>query len=155
MALIHRASGLVKESLPNVPKSQEGSRQSPLDLTVAPEAVALLNTLLEAELQRYRAIVYIDELREDKKEQATDGVQRPLVETLHEYPINGADLGNIVEFPPKMALIPMKPIFLDIAWNYIDYPTKAEKAPEPKKQEPAAPAAPEQPQKRGWFGFGR
>jgi signal recognition particle subunit SRP68 len=137
-----------------VPKSQEGARQSPLDLNVAPEAVDFLHTLLEGERQRYRAIVYIDELRTDKKEEALEGVQRPLIETLHEYPINGADLTNIVEYPPKMALIPMKPIFLDIAWNYIDYPGRADKTPEPAEQSSDAPA-PEQPAKRGWFGFGR
>ena len=55
----------------------------------------------------------------------------------------------------------VKPIFLDIAWNYIDYPGR-----EPAAKENGAPAVggqqkaaaeektDEKPKKRGWFGFG-
>ncbi|KAI5463323.1 signal recognition particle, 68 kDa subunit [Mariannaea sp. PMI_226] len=156
LALIHHAFKLSQESLSNISKSQEATRQGPLDLRVAPEAIQFLHRLLQGERERYRAIVYIDDLRDDKKkDDAEYGVKRPLVETLNEYPINGADLTNIVEYPPKMALIPMKPIFLDIAWNYIDYPGKAAQAPPAPVEEAAAAPAPQQPVKRGWFGFGR
>lgn len=97
----------------------------------------------------------MDNLRKEEQEKST-AAPAPLVERLHQYPAGGVDLNNIVEFPPKKALIPVKPIFLDVAWNYISYPGKT----------PAAAAAggapaveavsqPAQPQKRGWFGFGR
>lgn len=61
-----------------------------------------------------------------------------------------------------MGLIPMKPIFLDVAWDYIDYDSKtqggkaaAAKAPAPvaAKEEQADKKQP--PAKKGWFGFGR
>jgi signal recognition particle subunit SRP68 len=58
--------------------------------------------------------------------------------------------------------VPVKPLFLDVAWNYIDYPNRpgqqpAVAAPESASQmdvdEPEA--APVQEKKKGWFGFGR
>jgi signal recognition particle subunit SRP68 len=62
--------------------------------------------------------------------------------------------------------VPVKPLFLDVAWNYIEYPgRKAEgkgvvgKVAETVKpvvngvQEEAQAKEPEK--KRGWFGFGR
>ncbi|KAH7160814.1 hypothetical protein EDB81DRAFT_755425 [Dactylonectria macrodidyma] len=158
LGLIHRAFGLAEESLSSVPKSADSSAKGPLDLSVAPEAIEFLRTLLDGELQRYRAIVHIDELQKEKQEDAEDDIKRPLIETLLEYPINGVDLTNIVEYPPKMALIPIKPIFLDVAWNYIEYPGKAVAEPRPAVTQEGAgsePAAPEQPTRRGWFGFGR
>ncbi|KAK7418391.1 signal recognition particle subunit srp68 [Neonectria punicea] len=160
LGLIHHAFGLSGESLPKVPKPGEASTKGvPLSLTVEPEAVQFLHKLLDGERQRYRSIVYIDELRTDKKEDAEDDVKRPLVETLQDYPINGVELANIVEYPPKMALIPMKPIFLDVAWNYIEYPGKAaaerEAAPAKEGSKDAVAPGPQQPAKRGWFGFGR
>lgn len=81
----------------------------------------------------------------------------PLVERLHDYPASGVDLDNVVEFPPKMALIPVKPIFLDVAWNYIEYPGKAPAVTEATKSAvPGVATESEKPAaKKGWFGFGR
>ncbi|KAH6996226.1 hypothetical protein BKA56DRAFT_471286 [Ilyonectria sp. MPI-CAGE-AT-0026] len=159
LGLIHHAFGLSEESLSKVPKSADASAKAPLNLTVAPEGVEFLRNLLDGERQRHRAIVHINELRQDKQEDAEDDVKRPLVETLLDYPINGVELNNIVEYPPKMALIPMKPIFLDVAWNYIDYPGKTpvvESQPAAKEESASSDApAPQEPAKRGWFGFGR
>lgn len=119
-------------------------------------SLSYLGNLLEGELQRHRAIVHIDNLRKEERAHLAHlaGAEAPLVERMDEFPIQGVDLKNIVEFPPKMALIPVKPIFLDVAWNYIDYPGKT------RQQAPAAAAAadtrePAQQQKKGWFGFGR
>jgi len=80
-----------------------------------------------------------------------------LIDRLHEWPAEGVDLENLVEWPPKLPLIPGKPIFLDVAWNYIDYPGRRTEEVEEKEEEEkgeAAKPAPA-PQKRGWFGFGR
>lgn len=66
-------------------------------------------------------------------------------------------------YPPRLEAIPVKPIFLDVAWNYIDYLEKiaaggdknqqqqqrTEEVQEEQTQEE------EKPKKRGWFGFGR
>lgn len=118
-----------------------------MNLHVSPRAVASLGQLLRAELLRYHALAHMDNLRKAEKDLPRTRV--PLLERLHEYPAHGVDLTNLVEFPPKLRLIPVKPIFLDVAWNYIDYPNKSSASQSTPSAQPAA-----QP-KRGWFGFGR
>ncbi|KAK5998485.1 Signal recognition particle subunit SRP68-like protein [Cladobotryum mycophilum] len=156
LALIYRSFGLYQDATSKLPKSEDSSNDLPLNLDVSPEAINFLGKLLDGELQRHRAIVHVDNLRKEGKADTTSGVKAPLVERLNEYPVGGVDLNNLVEFPPKIALIPVKPIFLDVAWNYIHYPGKAPEPPtetakggaEEAEQPAAAP-------KKGWFGFGR
>ena len=100
----------------------------------------------------------------------------PLVQNLNAYPPLGmqVDLGNLVTYPPKIEPVPVKPLFLDVAWNYVEYPGRrpaavsgpggpggGKQAEEKKKETPVvngveekAQAQPEQ-KKKGWFGFGR
>ncbi|OAA61454.1 hypothetical protein ISF_05533 [Cordyceps fumosorosea ARSEF 2679] len=137
--------------------ANETAAGSPLNIEVSPEAVQRLLDLVQGELRRHQAIVHVDNLRKEELAKSTTA-PAPLVERLHQYPAGGVDLANVVEFPPKKAFIPVKPIFLDVAWNYISYPGKA---PAAAQASPAAATAaakasePAQPQKRGWFGFGR
>ena len=160
LALIQRSCKLCAESASKLPESTS-TAEGPLNVDVAPDAVKSLQKLLDGELQRHRAIVHIDNLRRSEIETAAGASTVPLIERLHEYPAGGVDLKNIVEFPPKMALIPMKPILLDVAWNYIQYPGKAPPASAAnaagKAESANAPAQQQQQQqqKRGWFGFGR
>lgn len=79
--------------------------------------------------------------------------ERPVIERLHEYSGDGLDLSHLVPVLPQLQPVPVKPLFLDVAWNYIDYPredqgpaqgTTAEEVPEERKSS-----------RRGWFGFGR
>lgn len=47
-----------------------------------------------------------------------------LLERLDQYP-EGKDLDlkeGIVQWPPKVSPVPVKPVFLDVAWNFIEYP---------------------------------
>ncbi|KAI7665616.1 hypothetical protein KC318_g7010, partial [Hortaea werneckii] len=72
---------------------------------------------------------------------------------------------NLVQYPPKIQPVPVKPLFLDVAWNYIDYPGRTAEVPAAKAAAPGQDTqmangieekpAVEQPKKRGWFGFGR
>jgi len=127
------------------------SKTTPLDIEIRKDDISFLQSLLQGELQRARAIVEIDNLRNKTSKQTV--ASTPLVQKLTEYPAGGVDLENLVSYPPKIEPIPVKPLFFDVAWNYIDYPGK--KAAEPAKAAPvtqtdqAAPA-----QKKGWFGFG-
>lgn len=137
-----------------MPKTSDSTSSSPLNVEVTSESVSALANLLNGELQRHRAIVHIDNLRKTESDEAGKGPRIPLLERLQDYPSDGVDLSNLVEFPPKLALVPMKPIFLDVAWNYIDYPGKTAAAATPAAApEPAKEPAPQA--KRGWFGFGR
>ncbi|KAF5666231.1 signal recognition particle subunit srp68 [Fusarium heterosporum] len=159
LALINHADGLIEESQSSL-SSDGSSNRTPLSLAVSAGDVEYLLTLLNGELQRHRAIVHADALRKNHELSVSDAVKPPLIETLGQYPTAGVNLSHIVEFPPKLAAMPVKPIFLDVAWNYIDYATKA-----PQKESAAPPVKAETPQrtespnpqqgKRGWFGFGR
>lgn len=162
LALINHAHDLCEASESTLPEASEASSPAALNVEVAPEATQFLQDLLEGELQRHRAIVHIDNLRKEAQKDSNGCSKAPLIERLQEYPASGVDLTNVVEYPPSMALIPVKPIFLDVAWNYIDYPGKGPAAapaqaaaPEPAKgTTPTSKPVPQQA-KRGWFGFGR
>jgi signal recognition particle subunit SRP68 len=76
------------------------------------------------------------------------------VSRLHQFPRpNSIDLTNLVEFPPKLQPVPVKPFFFDIAYNYIGL--EGSKMPAAETVEPALPAKVEEkkvePAKRGWF----
>ncbi|KAI0193463.1 hypothetical protein F4808DRAFT_442223 [Astrocystis sublimbata] len=140
--------------------SGAGTSDSPIQsIEIRQTDVQFLQNLLKGEVQRCRAIVEIDNLRQKAKASASKG-KKPLVERLGEYPEDGADLENLVDYPPKVQPIAVKPLFFDVAWNYIDYPGHAHApaapapASEPQAGEEPAEAA-EPPKKKGWFGFGR
>ncbi|KAF7546280.1 hypothetical protein G7046_g9341 [Stylonectria norvegica] len=160
LALINNAHGISEEATESIPASTDDTSNSALNVQVCPDAAEFLELLLDGELQRHRAIVHIGHLRNDEADDKTQITRGSLIERLHEYPAGGVDLTNIVEFPPKMALVPMKPIFLDVAWNYIEYPGKPGDVEQPAKDTSAvmdrpSPLQAQQQPKRGWFGFGR
>lgn len=124
---------------------------APLNIEIRDSDVQFLSNLLKGELQRSRALVEIDNIKA-KAQSSGAKSNGPLVERLFEYPAEGADLENLVSYPPKMESIPVKPLFFDVAWNYIDYPGQAPAAaPTQEKQETGQ----DTPKKKGWFGFGR
>ncbi|KAI0970186.1 signal recognition particle 68 kDa protein [Xylaria arbuscula] len=152
LALTKHAYDQCQQSTAFFTKHGTSSSDSPiLSIEVRQTDIQFLHHLLKGELQRSRAIVEIDNLREKAKSTASQ-VNVPLVERLGEYPAGGVDLENIVDYPPRVQPIPVKPLFFDVAWNYIDYPGKSSAAPaEPEEDQTQAP----EPKKRGWFGFGR
>jgi signal recognition particle subunit SRP68 len=155
LALIQHALDLSQDAAGEGAGSADSDGSAPLHVDLSNDDITFLIELLTGELQRHRAIVHIENLR---KENPKDSPTAPLIERLHEYPSGGINLASIVEFPPKKAAIPVKPIFLDVAWNYIEYPGKATQAaaatPAQAAPAPNKPAEP-QPAKKGWFGFGR
>lgn len=118
--------------------------------------------MLTGELHRSRALVEIHNLEKSASQaqgSSSSSNNRPaLVNTLSSYPSGGVDLQNIVHYPPQIESIPVKPIFLDVAWNYISYPDNqnqprtVEKGPADQEGTSAEEA---KPKKKGWFGFGR
>lgn len=133
--------------------SSSSDDASPQDITIRKSEVQFLHNLLSGELQRCRALVEIDNLRAKSGASGTKSTI-PLVERLFDYPAEGAELENLVTYPPKVSSIPVKPLFLDVAWNYIDYEESQTGATTkgPGESNDAQSAA---TQKRGWFGFGR
>lgn len=167
LALTKYAHDHSKEALPILSKGEDKttSASSPRNIVISRQYAEGLDSLLTGEFQRSRALVEIANLRKATNVSGAKGSSVALAERLAEYPSEGVDLENIVVYPPKLELIPVKPIFLDVAWNYIDYPGKQAQPSQPSKQKGAegsaaagagATAGEEaKPQKRGWFGFGR
>lgn len=75
----------------------------------------------------------------------------PVVERLSEYPASGhVDLEKIVEWPPRLRVVPVKPLFLDTAWNYIEYPGRGAVSAQAVKVVTAGKAEEPAPKKKGW-----
>lgn len=160
LALLSRASTLLGTAHPTLSSLAESEAATTTVPTIAITSTSLsyISTLLTAELQRHRALVELANLKSTTSASETSSV--PVVERLNDYPASGVDLQNLVSYPPKMVPVPVKPLFFDVAWNYIDYPghavdtsvVKPEAKLEADEKEAERPAT---PVKKGWFGFGR
>ena len=111
-------------------------------------------------MSRHRAFAELESLQaaSDAASKKTPSQRPPLVERLDEYPPNGADLRNLVTYPVQVQPVPVKPIFLDVAWNYIDYPGRTRDEAEVQvngTRDATAKVAEKKETKKGWFGFGR
>lgn len=132
----------------NMSTSEDGA---PVNIEIRDSDIQFLSDLLKGELQRCRALVEIDNAKA-KSQSAGNTSNIPLLQRLYEYPAEGADLENLVSYPPKIEPIPVKPLFFDVAWNYINYPGNAQVA---AAQQEGSRSEQETPKKQGWFGFGR
>lgn len=137
---------------------------APPSIGISQKDYKYLDNLLKGELQRHRALVELFNLERKTTANGGQAVSLPLVERLHEYPTEsgGLDLKNLVSYPPKLEPVPVKPLFFDVAWNYIEYPgrTMQQKTANgaiatQEKENGSAPTQNTGQQKKGWFGFGR
>lgn len=144
------------KSLASSPETNEPPRSE-----VSREQAGWLQQLLDGLVSQHRALVELDA---DKSVHASAGGKKtghtaPVIERLDQYPATGVDLTRLVTYPPRLEAIPVKPLFFDIAWNYIQYPGRAVPAPlsgEKVTMDGVQGKAEEKKEaKRGWFGFGR
>ncbi|BFZ62019.1 signal recognition particle subunit srp68 [Saitoella coloradoensis] len=100
----------------------------PLSVSVEADYVSVtaadVNNLvskLVSEVSRTRALLTMNLLTAPTE--ATE--PNALIYALNEYPDLSVplDLGRLVELPPKFQAVPVKPVFFDIAYNYIGYET--------------------------------
>lgn len=119
-------------------------KEALIKFVITSEQVQELAQTIRTMLIRHQALTQLHSLQE-KKCINSRGAQ-PLSARLNLY--QDVDLENLVNFPPKIQPVYVKPIFLDLAYNYIDYPGR--RAPEV-----AAVSSPSGETKRSWFGFGR
>jgi signal recognition particle subunit SRP68 len=159
LALLLRASELCSKAVSSLSSQKSPPADSPPRFDIPPSILKSLHTHLTQKTLQTRALVELHKHNENSAIAAKKGLTTtaPVVETLDTYPSTGTvDLGNLVEWPPKLKPVPVKPMFLDVAFNYIEYPgQKSEVAKdsgrgEEKSDEKAANTA-----KKGWFGFGR
>ncbi|KAI9764145.1 MAG: hypothetical protein M1835_007642 [Candelina submexicana] len=157
LALISRSLNLSTRSLVQSSLSKPSSQGSPPNLDVSHEQAKTLNELLHSLELQYRALVNLSDLSASVKSMSSP--RAPLVELLTEYPSRGVELNNLVNYPPKLKPVPVKPLFLDVAWNYIEYPGRVKTLTEDKAsraKEPATEKGEDRKERRkGWFGFGR
>jgi signal recognition particle subunit SRP68 len=130
-------------------------------LDIQPTEVKFLRQLLQAEVFRFRALVELDNIDESSKKlnDQDPKTKIPLLEKLNEFPVGGISLDNLVTYPPVLEPVPVKPLFFDVAWNYIEYPGRATRSVEKPEATDAKGGAGEDSGKaggkKGWFGFGR
>ncbi|POS76162.1 signal recognition particle protein [Diaporthe helianthi] len=160
LALIQHAHDQNEAALPVLSEHSESEDIGLKTIDVIVSDAEFLQNLLKGELQRCRAVVQIANLRKEADKgdaKAAKAAQPPLIDRLGQYPSKGVDPENIVPYPPKMEPIPIKPLFLDVAYNHVQYPKeKSAKAGSVESKTNAKSGEPEkQPAKKGWFGFGR
>lgn len=154
LALFARALELVQGvSQASVEASTDVAKPPQVDVTQ--DQLNALSARVQGYVLRYQGIVQIENLFSEAARTAPPA-KLPLIERLDEYPAGDGDLTNLVAYPPKVQAIPVKPLFFDVAWNYIDYPKEEKKAVQSERKTAAQAPAPEAKEsKRGWFGFGR
>lgn len=155
LSLLARATALLTPSLPHLSATAAPSPTAPPTLAISPASASFLASVLNAELQRHRALVEITTVSGTV---AKLPPSLPLVETLEHYPTGGeVDLSNLVSYPTKLEAVPVKPLFFDVAWNYIEYIGRSPQvtAQVPEEEIPSLRGEEKQEAKKGWFGFGR
>ncbi|KAJ9636806.1 signal recognition particle subunit srp68 [Coniosporium tulheliwenetii] len=123
LALFVRAQGLAATAS-SATSETPASPSGPPNLDIAPSSVQALERHLQALISQHRGLVTLHNLSPNSTTATTSA---PLVERLNEYPANGVDLANLVTYPPKLKPVPVKPLFFDVAWNYVEYPGRAKK----------------------------
>ena len=174
LALYARALDLA-QSASSTLKDDTTPAKRPPKLDVSPSDLSGAVATLSKLVIQYRALADLkSQTRSPSSQPSTEQSANqavkpaPLVERLtrNEY-LENVDLTNLVNCPPRLRPVPVKPLFFDLAWNYIVYPSQkaslekegpaaavnggheSEKAAAAEKQEDQKPA------KKGWFGFGR
>ncbi|KAH7371099.1 hypothetical protein BKA66DRAFT_424675 [Pyrenochaeta sp. MPI-SDFR-AT-0127] len=158
LALCNRALSLSTQAA-SAPRSAASSSTAP-KLEVSEAQTQILRKNLENLNSHYRGVVALSQLSASSETASKAGLTNtaPVVEILNEYPASGSvDLKNLVTWPPKLKPVPVKPLFLDVAWNYVEYPGRTAQVQEPEQEKAEVEEKkPERPQaKKGWFSFGR
>ncbi|WPG97914.1 Hypothetical protein R9X50_00069700 [Acrodontium crateriforme] len=163
LALLKRAQNLLASS---EPLSSDRATGGPPTLDISSYDSSSLRSHVSALVSRTHALVELHNLEANSASKNSGAGAAPIVQNLHAYPPPGThvDLRNLVSYPPKLEPVPVKPLFLDVAWNYIEYPGRKPAATftsnKPVSREvEMSDGEEEQPKqeekKRGWFGFGR
>lgn len=160
LALLLRADSVLAKAASSSAGLPQPPQNTPLKLDLPRESFSNLGDRLKLLINQYRGLVELQNLNASSNIAAQKNLASaaPLVERLHEYPAGGVDLANLVTYPPKLKPVPVKPILLDVAFNYIDYPglqsvSVAAGAVVNGAKENVDEEA--KPAKKGWFGFGR
>ena len=141
-------------------------------LEVSPQQLNHTTETLRTLVLQYRALANLKLLTsQPSTPQSTEAVKAaPLIERLsHSTYIPDLDLTNLVTYPPKLRPVPVKPLFFDLAWNYIRYEVDGAVGGKDAKMSGTGTEegvngdalagdkekAEQKSARKGWFGFGR
>ncbi|KIW22367.1 uncharacterized protein PV07_12259 [Cladophialophora immunda] len=175
LALYARALELSEKAANTLKAESTDNDSTPPKLDLSPQHLTQTTAVLNKLVTQFRALADLESLANAAKPSLKDTAQAsaikpaPLIERLsHNEYIANLDLTNLVNYPPKLRPVPVKPLFFDLAWNYIKYP--GQKGPEDDggaedvqmggveeevNGKVAKSEEEQRPAKRGWFGFGR
>ena len=156
LSLLSRALDLSTRVSPHLSKAQTQIPDGrPPNLEITPLQASGLHSLLQSLVSQHRALVELGNIQSASAKKDNNPVP-PLVERLDEYPPHDVDLANLVTYPPKVEPIHVKPLFLDVAFNYIEYPGRTRNVVDEKAVNGVGEGAKGgEEKKKGWFGFGR
>ncbi|RPB19445.1 hypothetical protein L211DRAFT_636735 [Terfezia boudieri ATCC MYA-4762] len=147
LALYHRALTHITTSLPRLPSSSSTTK-----LDISTTDAQSLKSHLQALVTRYIALIQLQDYIQ-KTQRDSPAIHAPLIDTLGTYN-EKIVFENLVPVNNGVEPVPVKPVFFDIAWNFVGYPVKGEekKVEVQKKKEERA-----QTKKVGFLGglFGR
>ena len=172
LALYNRAHEFAETASTNLPTSSSTADTTAPKLDISPSQLESTTSTLRTLVLQYRALADLQRLTStptDKSSTPESTIKpSPLIERLsHKQYIPNLDLTNLVTYPPKLRPVPVKPLFFDLAWNYIKYP--GQEGPEDKVTKKRdvkmggvddgvngdkVEKGEEKPVKKGWFGFG-
>lgn len=168
LALLSRAANLSAQTLASLPTTPAAQDTSALTLEITSSQASSLQAFLKSEIYRHQALVDLHKFHANAATAAAKNMDSaaPLVQRLNDFPTPGVsvDLKKLVNYPPRIEPVPLKPLFFDVAWNYVEYPGRSKQMVEEVSSAVAngVDIEPEQEQeqpkeekKRGWFGFGR
>lgn len=151
LALFHRADELLWSTSTD---GEPGSPTTAPKLEVSAAEIKQATTQVSQLVTRHHGLVDLHKISTAGSTAKVDW-KAPMLERLSHFE-EEVNLTNLVTFPPKLQPIPVKPLFLDLAWNYIQYPgSKAAVNGTAGKSTVKEIADEKKEQKKGWFGFGR
>ena len=159
LALLKRSQDLMNAHAPSATSESKADEEAPPTLDLSSSTYEKLQNHINSLLSRTHARVEMHNL--EAASQKSTAYDQPLVKNLKAYPPPGTqvDLTNLVVYPPKIEPVPVKPLFLDVAWNYIEYPGRKAEVTAVDEKTPVvngvADDKKEPEKRRGWFGFGR
>jgi signal recognition particle subunit SRP68 len=168
LALFARAQELAESAAAMLTTPSDSENSLP-KLQISKDDLKKATIHLSVLVTRHRALTELKNLSANpttaSKTPATTAYARPLAETLHHNVYHDdVDLKNLVNYPPKLQPIPVKPLFFDLAWNYINYPghekdtvtpVSAANGAKDDEMEVERSSTPQPEKKKGWFSFGR
>lgn len=139
IATSHALIGNVKNALALYARAHEHATTALSGLPAADAAAGqeLVETLT-GEVARWRALAEIETLSAAQKQKIGEG--EVLLERLDIYPDQKEvwKEPGVVMWPPRLVPVPVKPLFLDVAWNFVDYPGVKAKVEDQKREEEEA-----------------